>query len=187
MCTTSASLWSCRALKWATCPLYCRHIGAHCSTHIVLLHRNRHYECVRWHGRTLFQSSHPLVLRLRQLCVTNPPYSYKEDDLTRAPAGTLPLSAATSGCRHLLQLSCHSKACSQLSIGVTAQSHSGCRIDKALFRNHQAEGEEGNPSAVRKEVSAITLQTSTWCESWSISACSSDTLHEAIPSFVNLG
>ena len=62
-------------------PLYCRHIGAGCNTHIVILHRNRHYECVRWQGITVFSSSHVLVARLRQLCRTDPPYAYKVDDL----------------------------------------------------------------------------------------------------------
>jgi len=65
----------------ATVPLYCRVVGAPREKYIVLLHRQKHYECVRWDDRTLFLSEHPLIARLVELSRTHPPRECKETDL----------------------------------------------------------------------------------------------------------
>ena len=58
-------------------------VGASREKYIVLLHRQKHYECVRWDDRTLILSEHPLIARLVELSRTHPPRECKETDLER--------------------------------------------------------------------------------------------------------
>ena len=60
---------------------YFRHIRPSASQHIVIYFDSGHYECVQYQQQRVFRSTHELVQRLLQLCITQPPPVVKEVDL----------------------------------------------------------------------------------------------------------